>query len=188
MFSAVRNGEPSLFKKFTAFPKSKSKRKECPKLSLALLRSSNFYVASPCASPSIARQGYVPVIREEKEESNGESSKMSKKNHLKSFHSYYSSNETFNTALEEFNQKMEESCSAPGSSMAPQRWECKGKVRVSFQLCVMCKDVGKVRSETDTYYLDVLEIEKYRTILCKGCLAYLVHKKIGSSIYVIEKK
>ena len=70
----------------------------------------------------------------------------------------------------------------------PQRWECKGEVRTSFQLCVLCQDLMKGRSHNDTYYLNVTEVQIYRTILCKGCMGYILHKHVGTSLSEIEQE
>lgn len=105
----------------------------------------------------------------------------------KPFHSRYPDEKVFKAALELYNKQMESSHQG-GSSRGAQRWECKGEVRASFQLCVLCKDIGKVRSESEKYYLDVMEVRKYRTILCKGCLGYILHKHVGSCLTRIEEK
>ena len=99
---------------------------------------------------------------------------------------YYPDKQVFKAALELFNLQMEERCSR--SSKTPQRWECKGKIRASFQLCVVCKDVGKVRSQHETYYLDVMEVRKNRTILCEGCMEHILYKHVGSSQNAIKEK
>ena len=67
-----------------------------------------------------------------------------------------------------------------------QKWEYKGEVKVSLQLCAMCYDVGKVKSHMEQYYIDVLEVRKYRTILCKGCLAYVLWVHVGNCLSEIE--
>ena len=105
---------------------------------------------------------------------------------LKPFHSRYPDERVFNLALELFNKKMGTSQESSTSSNVPVKWEWKGKIRASFQMCILCKDVGKVRSQSETYYLDVLEIRKYRTILCQGCLGYILHKYVGNSMDEIE--
>ena len=99
--------------------------------------------------------------------------------------SCYSDEKVFRAALALFNKQMEVNCSA--ASRIPQRWECKGKIRVSLQLCVSCKDIGKKRSGSDMYYLDVLEVKQYRTILCKGCLGQIIHTNVGDSLSEIEE-
>jgi len=63
--------------------------------------------------------------------------------------------------------------------MKVQRWECKGEIQACFQLCVSCRDVGKMKNYRESYYLDVLEVSKYRTILCKSCLGYLLKQTVG---------
>ena len=100
--------------------------------------------------------------------------------------SHYPDKKVFRAALELFNKQMEVNSSTSSSIL--QRWECKGKIRVSLQLCVSCKDIGKKRSKSDTYYLDVLEVKQCRTILCKGCLGHILYKHFGGSLSEIEKK
>ena len=71
---------------------------------------------------------------------------------------YFLDEELFEAALDLFNKQME--ISEGITSVDRQRWECKGKIRVSLQLSVFCNDVGKVKSHKDTYFLDVLEAQK----------------------------
>ena len=102
----------------------------------------------------------------------------------------------FKAALQLFNKEMEllTNDSAPSSSSTfdvpkvAQRWECKGNVQASLQLCVMCKDIGKVRTYKETYYLNVMEKTQYRTILCKRCLAFLLRKHVGSCLITIKQR
>ena len=97
------------------------------------------------------------------------------------FHPNYPNENVFEAALELFN-KRNQVCHRTSSSLSVlQKWVCKGDVRVSFQLCVLCKDVGKFRADMERYYLDVLEVSKYRTILCKGCLGDILYKYVGNS-------
>ena len=72
--------------------------------------------------------------------------------------------------------------------LADFRWECKGQVRACLQMCVWCKDVGKVRSRKEKYYMDVHEVRRYRTILCQGCLGNVLHKHVGSCPDEIKAK
>ena len=111
------------------------------------------------------------------------------KDQLFPFRFYYPSGKIFSKALELFNKQMESSLENSGCSKKPhQRWECKGEIRVSLQMCVWCKDMGKVRSHTDKYYIDVMEVKKYRTILCKGCLGHVLYKQVGNCPTQIQKK
>ena len=43
-----------------------------------------------------------------------------------------------------------------------QKWEYKGEVKVSLQLCAMCYDVGKVKSHIEQYYIS----ESFTTVVC----------------------
>ena len=55
-------------------------------------------------------------------------------------------------------------------------------------MCVLCKDLGKEKYSRDRYYLDVLEVRQCRTILCRSCLEYFLHKDVGNSLEDIERK
>ena len=108
---------------------------------------------------------------------------------LRKFQSPYEDDETFDAALQLYNRQMETTnAGTSASSNISQKWEYKGEIRVSFQLCVMCDDVGKVKSGRDKYYLDVMEVRKYRTILCKDCLGYILDKHTGRSLSEIQRK
>ena len=105
------------------------------------------------------------------------------------FQSPYEDDETFDAALQLYNKQMETTnAGSSASSNSSQKWEYKGEIRVSLQLCVMCDDVGKVKSGRDKYYLDVMEVRKYRTILCKDCLGYILDKHTGRSLSEIQRK
>ena len=107
---------------------------------------------------------------------------------IRKFSSPYEDDATFEAALELYNKQMENADGSSGSSNLPQKWEYKGEIRASFQLCISCDDVGKVRSHKDKYYLDVMEVRKYRTILCKDCLGYILHQYVGGCLDEIQEK
>ena len=94
----------------------------------------------------------------------------------------------FKAALELFNKQIDVSHRTSSSTSVSHRWECKGEISVSLQMCVSCKDIGKMRSRSDKYYVDVMEVQKYRTVLCKGCLAYILHENVGSCLRKIEEE
>ena len=48
--------------------------------------------------------------------------------------------------------------------------------------------MGKVKSLSDKYYLDAMEVKKYRTVLCQGCLGKILRNHVGSSMIEIEEK
>ena len=67
--------------------------------------------------------------------------KQNHDNHqLHPLHCYYQTEDLFTLALKLFNKQVEFPYQ---SSTVSQRWESKGKVRVSLQLCGLCKDMGK---------------------------------------------
>ena len=103
------------------------------------------------------------------------------------FHRNYPDEKVFAAALELFNKRNEVCHKITTSPSVLQKWICKGDIRVSFQLCVLCYDIGKLRNDMERYYLDVLEISMYRTILCKRCLGDILHKYIGNCLAEIEK-
>ena len=107
---------------------------------------------------------------------------------LQPLNSHYASEKLFEDALDLFNKELELYQGMSGYSIVSQRWECRGKIRVSFQLCVLCRDVGKVRSHTDKYYLDVMEVRKHRTVLCQGCLACVVHRYFAKRASEMEER
>ena len=92
---------------------------------------------------------------------------------------HYDNDRLFQTALQLFNKQMERLSVEGDSSQTAQRWECKGQVQASFQMCVSCRDVGKVKTFRERYYLDVLEVRKYRTILCRRCMGCVLKENIG---------
>ena len=100
--------------------------------------------------------------------------------HVKPFHPQYPNEVVFQAALDLYNKQMEEMNENPSCSKSPQRWEYKGQIRASLQLCVLCKDIGKAKSFKEKYYLNVLEVKKYRSILCNGCLGYILCKHVGT--------
>ena len=104
------------------------------------------------------------------------------------FTSPYEDDETIGAALQLYNKQMETADGTSGSSNIPQKWEYKGEIKVSFQLCVLCHDVGKVKSRRDKYYLDVMEVRKYRTVLCKGCLEKILYKTVGNCPHEIQRR
>ena len=103
------------------------------------------------------------------------------------FHPHYPEEKVFKAALELFNKQNEECYQRSATPSVLRKWVCKGDVRVSFQLCVLCKDMGKFKDSKETYYLDVLEVTMYRTILCKKCLGYILHEHVGSCLTEIEE-
>ena len=86
-------------------------------------------------------------------------------------HYYYPTENHFTNALECYNEQLQHS---DGETNSAKRWECKGEIQASFQLCILCKDIGKPKSYKEKYFLNVNEIKQNRTILCKGCLGYLM--------------
>ena len=103
---------------------------------------------------------------------NNLSSPTSNKEEGKPQHYHYSNDKLFQTALKLYNKLPK----------TVERWEYKGEVKACFQLCVSCRDVGKLKSFEERYYLDVLEVKKDRTILCKSCLGYLLQENVGSCV------
>ena len=160
------------------------KRSTPSSVSLALLH------AYPVVSTEESKAKHIPLptfdettpVKSHDEETKPTSSKAETQ-----FSLHYPNEEVFTAALELFNKQIEV-CVTSESSTVAQRWECKGEIQASFQMCVLCKDVGKAKSHRDTYYLDVKEIRRYRTILCKGCLACILQKHIGTSLEDIEQK
>ena len=53
-------------------------------------------------------------------------------------------------------------------------FQCVGYANVAMQLCTSCGDSGKHKRDKDRYYVDINEITKNRTILCHGCIGYLL--------------
>ena len=107
------------------------------------------------------------------------------------FHPHYPKESVFKAALELYNRQLElswENGAGEGSSKNQQRWECKGQIQASFQLCVLCKDIGKVKCSREKYYLNVLEVRKYRTILCKVCLGFLLSQNVGACAAQIQRR
>ena len=104
---------------------------------------------------------------------------------------HYPDKKVFNAALELYNkQKASEKVIGKGCSTShkKQHWECKGEIRASFQLCTTCKDLGKAKSFSELYFIDVMEVCKYRTILCIGCFGYILKEKVGTCLRDIEEK
>ena len=183
-----------LLQKIPPFPRSRSKKRS-KGLSGAILHASPLFLAevSEVVSENDGQRGeshengeqststnQVPTTDNiSNPESNGEEER--------NFLSHFTSKEAFDAALELYNnQQVEIHVGLPrhvaGRTVTDnRRWECKGKIRVSFQLCVMCRDVGKLRCRTDRYYLDVIEVCQNRTILCQGCLEKLVYEYVGCS-------
>ena len=184
-------------KKISLIPKYRSKRKRQPSVSSALLSACPLNVDKALELRIAYDLSLTPEDRVNGENasepinhsiscSNSVSSTRIAGDSLNQFHSYYPDERTFKAALDLFNIQTKQSSSS--SSTTPQKWECKGKIRASLQLCVLCKDIGKRKSQIDAYYLDVMEVKQYRTILCKGCLAYVLHRHVGCSLSDIEKK
>ena len=96
----------------------------------------------------------------------------SNKEEVPPHHYHYSNDKLFQRALKLYNKLPK----------TVERWEYKGEVKACFQLCVSCRDVGKLKSFEERYYLDVLEVKKDRTILCKSCLSYLLKQNVGSYV------
>ena len=107
---------------------------------------------------------------------------ITQSNNCRPFHPHYLNEEHFDAALELYNKQIAQQDEEDVYSRSPQRWEYKGEVRASFQLCVSCKDIGKIRSFKEKYYLNVLEVRRYRTILCNGCMGYMLSKQVGTCI------
>ena len=190
--SRWQNLSTPLVKKIKEIPKSRSRRSIRPKVSLALINACPLNVNNNVLETLCDYQ--EPVTSEQNRYDRNTSKQNYPKNSTsnlrdcssKPFHPCYPDEKVFNAALELFNRQMERTNSK--SSNGSQKWECKGKIRVSFQLCILCKDLGKVRSDMDTYYLNILEVRKYRTILCKGCLGYILHKHFGNTLSDIVTK
>ena len=67
-------------------------------------------------------------------------------------------------------------------------WDCKGAVRAGQQLCVKCRDLGKMKNKLDIYYIDTMEIKRVRTIYCKGCFGRLLKSNVGTDEVTIRKQ
>ena len=113
---------------------------------------------------------------------------VNKPRQLHPLYCYYPTEKEFLLALELYNKEAEVCRGRAGNTSALQRWECKGEVRASLQLCVMCKDVGKVKAQREKYYIDVMEVKMYRTIFCQGCLGSVLHKNVGNCVKEIEER
>ena len=186
----IHNLSTPILKKISKMPKTRSKRSTKPTVSVALVNACPLCVENrtiealvDCKVPVSSKKSSYDNDTLEQSSSNESISNLPDAS-LKPFHPCYPDEKVFNAALELYNKQMENG--RYRSSSGSKKWECKGKIRVSFQLCILCKDVGKVRSEMDTYYLNILEVRKYRTILCKGCLGYILHKHFGNALSEIE--
>ena len=105
---------------------------------------------------------------------------------------YYRSNETFNEALELNNRIGCSFVAIPGDN---RRWvsnkpfyECKGKVKVTQRLCCRCRDSGKSKQSTDTYYIDIAEVCQDRTVYCRGCMGRILYTNVGTVKEEISRK
>lgn len=172
----VFNAATPLFNKLPSFPKSKSKRKRSV-IDMALLRAMPVIVLQRSLNNSTeslpdccnASNDVTTTTRASDDEMLATTT----------VGSLFTDQQVFEAALAVYNKQLL-SHGSPGCSRVQQRWECRGEIRASFQLCVACKDIGKKKSYRETYYLDVLEVRQCRTILCRCCMENLLYKNVGS--------
>ena len=67
-------------------------------------------------------------------------------------------------------------------------YECKGAVRVITKMCTRCYDAQKPRTKTDLYYVDLTEKTMYPTILCHGCMGWILVEKLGDDGHKIKNQ
>lgn len=67
-------------------------------------------------------------------------------------------------------------------------WECKGSICAGQQLCTKCRDVGKQKEYREFYFVDIIEISKYRKVLCKRCMELFLKDAVGIDRDAIEKE
>jgi len=92
----------------------------------------------------------------------------------------YDTKGLFNHALEVFNRLQCHKFQGGWKTHGPF-FECKGAIRVSQRMCTRCRDVDKLITRTDLYYVDMTERIKERTVLCHGCLGIILKRYIGSN-------
>lgn len=90
----------------------------------------------------------------------------------------YRTNRGFANALELFNRSRCFQRNHVWVSKGPF-FECKGAVRVRQRLCSRCHDLYKISTKTDMYYIDLTERLRNRTILCHGCLGFILREQVG---------
>ena len=96
----------------------------------------------------------------------------------------YCDNELFNLCLELYNRRgvrpLKKKCSFLDSVyVCEYYWESKGSVSATQQLCTACRDIAKARNCSDEYFIDLMEINMYRNILCKPCIGRMLKDSIG---------
>ena len=91
----------------------------------------------------------------------------------------YDSKGSFNKALELFNRlQCIKTNDGVWRSQGPY-FECKGAVRVALRMCLRCRDSYKQIGRTDLYYVDKTERLRERTILCHGCMGFILLDCVG---------
>ena len=106
-------------------------------------------------------------------------------NHIKKY--LYETKSSFNKALELFNRSRCIHINGKWLTKGPF-FECKGAIRVSQRMCSTCYDSNKLATKTDLYYVDLNERVHNRTILCHGCLGFLLKEEVGCNDKEIKQK
>ena len=99
----------------------------------------------------------------------------------------YETTHGFRNALELFNRSKCVQRNDAWVSKGPF-FECKGAVRVRQRLCSRCHDLYKISTKTDIYYIDLTERLHNRTILCHGCLGFILREQVGCNDEDIKQK
>ena len=99
----------------------------------------------------------------------------------------YETKSGFNKALELFNRSRCFYISGKWLTKGPF-FECKGAIRVSQRMCSRCFDSNKLATKTDLYYVDLTERVHNRTILCHGCLGFLLKEEVGCNDKEVKQK
>ena len=99
----------------------------------------------------------------------------------------YKTNRGFTNALELFNRSKCVQHNDTWVSKGPF-FECKGAVRVRQRLCSRCHDLYKISTKTDMYYIDLTERLHNRTILCHGCLGFILREQVGCNDQDIKQQ
>ena len=105
--------------------------------------------------------------------------------HIKRY--LYDTKSGFNKALELFNRSRCFHISGKWLTKGPF-FECKGAIRVSQRMCSRCYDSNKLATKTDFYYVDLTERVQNRTILCQGCLGFMLKEEVGCNDKEIKQK
>ena len=107
------------------------------------------------------------------------------------YRSSFKSRRRFAEALELLNRRnlkfhINETSTAEKKFICRYFWQCKGKVCARQQLCTTCRDVGKVKSCEELYYIDIMEIAQSRSILCTRCMDALLLRTVGTNDELIN--